>query len=126
MNKPRILIVDDNAMNVELVTFVLCDAGFDVESAGDADAAFARVDEAQPDLILMDIQLPGLNGLDVTRQLKSNPKTRSIVIVAFTAYAMKGDERKMLAAGCDGYLSKPIHVQSFAAEVRQLLEAGAA
>ncbi|MEO8806528.1 MAG: response regulator [Burkholderiaceae bacterium] len=125
MNSPRVMLVDDNAMNVELVSFVLGNEGFEVETASHADAALARITAAPPELILMDIQLPGMDGLELTRRLKADPKTRAIVIVAFTAYAMKGDEVKMRAAGCDAYLSKPIDVASFAATVRALLAAGA-
>jgi len=77
----------------------------------------------EPDLILMDIQMPGMDGLELTRLLKADARTRPIVIVAFTAYAMKGDEAKFRAAGCDGYLSKPIDVATFAEQVRAYLVA---
>ena len=122
MNAPRVLIVDDNAINVELVTFVLDAGGFEVASAADADRALARIRAAAPDLILMDIQMPGMDGLELTRRLKADPSTRHVVVVAFTAYAMKGDEARMRAAGCDGYLSKPIDVARFAAQVRACLD----
>jgi len=125
MNNPHVMLVDDNAMNIELVSFVLGNEGFEVETAINADAALARIAVAPPELILMDIQLPGMDGLELTRRLKADPKTRSIVIVAFTAYAMKGDEVKMRAAGCDAYLSKPIDVATFGATVRAMLAAGA-
>jgi two-component system, cell cycle response regulator DivK len=121
---PHVLIVDDNTMNVELVSFVLESAGMHVETASSASLALGCISASVPDLILMDIQMPGMDGLALTRLLKADPATRSIVIVAFTAYAMKGDEAKMRNAGCDGYLSKPIDVARFAATVRALLAAG--
>ena len=119
------MVVDDHALNVELVRFILDAEGFAVELAGDAEQALARLPAFAPDLILMDIQLPGIDGLALTQQLKADPATRHIVIVAFTAYAMKGDQARMLAAGCDGYLSKPIEVDTFAAQVRSFLPAAA-
>src|SRR4029434_1033234 len=82
--------------------------GYGVGSAGDAEDAVALLRTARPKVILMDLQLPGMDGLQLTRQLKADPSTRSIGVIALTAYAMKGDEEKALAAGCDGYLSKPI------------------
>ncbi len=125
MNSPRVLIVDDNAMNVELVTFVLEADAFIVESAANGDQARARIAAFRPELILMDIQMPGTDGLTLTRELKADPATRHIVIVAFTAYAMKGDEAKTRAAGCDGYIAKPIEVATFASKVRLYLAAAA-
>jgi CheY-like chemotaxis protein len=122
MTRGRVLVVDDNAMNVELVTYVLTDGGFEVASAHDAGKALMSISFAPPDVILMDIQMPGMNGVDLTRQLKADPATRHIPIVAFTAYAMKGDEAKLRAAGCDGYLSKPIDVANFATKVAAFLE----
>jgi two-component system, cell cycle response regulator DivK len=118
---PRVLVVDDHRLNIELVSFVLAADGFEVDAATDAGQALHCIAAACPDLILMDIQMPGMDGLELTRRLKADPATGGIVVVAFTAYAMKGDEARMLAAGCDGYLSKPIEVGSFAARVRALL-----
>ena len=117
----RVMVVDDHALNVELVRFILDAEGFAVALAGDAQQALALLPGFAPDLILMDIQLPGIDGLVLTQQLKADPATCHIVIVAFTAYAMKGDEARMLAAGCDGYISKPIEVATFAAQVRRFL-----
>ena len=122
MKTPRILIVDDNAMNVDLVSFLLSADSMQVESAADAQQASARIAAQPPDLILMDIQMPGVDGLELTRRLKADPATRRIVIVALTAYAMKGDEARMLAAGCDGYIAKPVEVASFTRQVRAFLE----
>ncbi|HSI51589.1 MAG TPA: response regulator [Ideonella sp.] len=120
----RILIVDDNAMNVELTSYVLSADGLEVDSAEDGLAALDRVQANPPDLILLDIQMPGLDGLTLAHRLKSDPATRHIVLVAFTAYAMKGDDARMRAAGCDGYLSKPIDVTKLAAQVREMLPPG--
>ena len=118
---PRVLVVDDNALNIELVMFVLDDDGFAVAAATDAADALRQIPMFRPELILMDIQMPGVDGLELTRRLKADPVTRHIVIVAFTAYAMKGDEAKLRAGGCDGYLSKPIDVASFATTVRNFI-----
>ena len=121
MTAHRVLVVDDNEMNVELAKFVLETDGFAVESAVDAIEALERIPEFLPDLILMDIQMPGMDGLELTRQLKADPARKGILIVAFTAYAMRGDEARMRAAGCDGHLSKPIDAPTFAARVRSFL-----
>ena len=112
MRSRSILIVDDNEMNLKLVCVVLKMEGYDVRTAADAEQALAVLETWQPRLILMDLQLPGMDGLELTRQLKANPATRHIRILAITAYAMKGDEQKALEAGCDGYISKPIDTRS--------------
>ena len=125
MSTPRVLIVDDNAMNVTVAQVVLSADGIDIESAADADEAVQKINHFRPDLILMDIQLPGVDGLELTRRLKAAPATQHIVIVAFTAFAMRGDAEKMRAAGCDSYLSKPIDVNKFAAQIRSLLRSPA-
>ena len=120
----RILVVDDNTMNVELVNAVLMADGLQLESAINAAEALEKVASFKPTLILMDIQLPGMNGLELTRRLKADPLTRGICIVAFTALAMKGDETRLLAGGCDGYLSKPFDISTLAATVRAYASAG--
>lgn len=125
MSATRVLIVDDNAMNIAIAQAVLLEERFDVETAADGVEAMRKVASFRPDLILMDIQMPGKDGLEVTRELKADAATRHICIVAFTAFAMRGDEAKMLAAGCDGYLSKPIDVSTFGAQVRRCLQAPA-
>ncbi len=124
MTNPRVLIIDDNDANVELATFVLEDAAFIVSAVTDAADAPAAVASFQPDLILMDIQLWGGDGLQLTQALKSDAATSGIVIVAFTACAMKGDEARLRAAGCDAYIAKPIDVTSFARQVGAALGAG--
>jgi two-component system, cell cycle response regulator DivK len=108
-----ILIVDDNPLNVKLIRVLLRSEGYDVRTCGDAEAALATLKEFRPRAILMDIQLPGIDGLELTRRLKADPATRDILIIALTAYAMKGDEEKARAAGCDGYLTKPIDTAVF-------------
>ena len=105
MNPPRVLIVDDEPTNILLAGFVLEADGFIVASAADAQQALAAIATCRPDLVLMDIQMPGTDGLTLTRRLKLDPATRQITVVAFTAYAMKGDEVRMRAAGCDGYIA---------------------
>ena len=118
MDKAHILVIDDNDMNVELVEFVLRSAGFEVQAARSAEDGFACIARQRPDLILMDIQMPVLDGLEMTRRLKADPATHDIRVVALTAYAMKGDEQRMKDAGCDGYLAKPVNVRTLADQVK--------
>jgi CheY-like chemotaxis protein len=108
MANETVLIVDDNAANLKLARVVLAGEGYDVYTANDAEEAAHAIASYKPRLILMDIQLPGMDGLELTRRLKANPEHSDIVIVALTAYAMKGDEEKAKVAGCDGYVTKPI------------------
>lgn len=112
MTGEPILVVDDNPINLKLMHVLLETEGYDVRTAGDAKEALVTLQTFRPRLILMDIQLPGLDGLGLTRQLKAAPATRDIVILAFTSYAMKGDEEKALSAGCDGYVTKPIDTRT--------------
>jgi CheY-like chemotaxis protein len=119
----EVLVVDDNAMNIELVQFILEAAGHRVRCAADAAQARAAITAQRPDAILMDIQLPGMDGLALTHALKADAATRQIVVIAFTAYAMKGDEARLRAEGCDGYLAKPIEVALFAAQVEAIVVA---
>lgn len=123
MGSMRVLVVDDNELTVALVTFVLEADGIEVESAEDAADAWPRIRAFRPDVILLDIQLPRVSGLALTRRIKANPEIRAIPVVALTAYAMKGDEFRMRAAGCDGYISKPIEVNTLAARVRSYRDA---
>ena len=108
----------DKLATVDLPKFVLDAAASVVESTSDANNAILQVSAFRPDLILMDIQMPGIDGLELTARLKADPSMRHIAVVAFTAFAMKGDEARMRAAGCDGYIGKPFDVASFAATVR--------
>jgi CheY-like chemotaxis protein len=116
-----ILVVDDNPVNLRLLRMLLRAEGYDVHTAVDAEDALEKLAKSTPRLILMDIQLPGMDGLDLARRLKADPATRSATIVAVTAYAMKGDERKMLDAGCDGYIAKPLDTRSLPAVIASYL-----
>ncbi len=120
----KILVVEDNPANMKLAALLLEHAGHEVLRAGNADAGIAIARESGVDMVLMDIQLPGMDGLQATRLLKSDPTTRRIKIIALTAFAMKGDEERIRAAGCDGYIPKPIEYKSFLAEVARQLSEG--
>jgi two-component system, cell cycle response regulator DivK len=116
-----ILIVDDNAQNLKLARVVLSGEGYDVRTAADAEDALRQLASYAPRLILMDLQLPGMDGLELTRRLKADPARRGLIIVALTAYAMKGDEEKARAAGCDGYITKPIDTEALPRVVAEQL-----
>ena len=118
-----ILIVDDNPINLKLARVTLRDQGYNVHAATDAEEALALLERIHPRLILMDIQLPGMDGLELTRHLKADAATRDIVVVALTAYAMKGDEERAHAAGCDGYVAKPINTRTLPGLVCRFLAA---
>ena len=113
----RILIVEDNPDNMFLTVILLESAGYTVLRATDAEAGLTLARAELPDLILMDIQLPGMDGLEATMQLKSDVATRAIPVLALTALAMKGDEERIRAAGCNGYIAKPMGSQEFLATV---------
>jgi two-component system, cell cycle response regulator DivK len=113
----RVLVVEDNAANMKLAVFLLESAGHSVLGAADAEVGMALAHSERPDLILMDIQLPGMDGLDATVLLKSHDATRAIPVIALTALAMKGDEERIRAAGCDGYIAKPMRYQEFLATI---------
>src|SRR5687768_3857893 len=122
-----ILIVEDNATNMKLSTFLLESADYTVVAATNAETGLTLAREQHPDLILMDIQLPGMDGLQATALLKADDATSDIPIIALTALAMKGDEERILAAGCDGYVAKPLDYKDFLATISaQLLKAPAA
>jgi CheY-like chemotaxis protein len=117
-----ILVVDDNPANLKLVRVVLAMEGYEVRTAMNAEEALAVLGTFRPRLILMDIQLPGMDGLELTRRLKADPAAHGEpVILALTAYAMKGDEERVLGAGCDGYISKPIDTRTLPAVVARHL-----
>jgi CheY-like chemotaxis protein len=118
----RILIVDDNPINLKLAADVLEAAGFAIDRAVDAEQAQSLLADSMPDLILMDVALPGMDGLSLTRKLKADAKFEHVPIVALTASAMKGDDRKALAAGCTGYITKPIDTRKLAQQVQALLD----
>jgi two-component system cell cycle response regulator DivK len=117
----RVLIVEDNAINMSLSTFLVESAGYAVIGAADAEAGIKMAREQLPDLILMDIQLPGMDGLEAIGVLKKDPSTRGIPIIALTALAMKGDEARIRASGCDGYIAKPMRYQQFLAVIASVL-----
>jgi CheY-like chemotaxis protein len=119
--KKRILVVDDNPRNLKLAFDVLQDAGYEVVEAVNAEEAQSMIDHNLPDLILMDIALPGMDGLTLTRKIKANERTKHIRIIALTAFAMKGDDQKALAAGCDGYITKPIDIHQLPVQVADIL-----
>jgi CheY-like chemotaxis protein len=116
-----ILVVDDNPTNLVLVRFILEPRGYAVATATGAGEALAAIAAARPRLILMDLQMPDVSGFDLTRQLKADPATRDIVIVALTAYAMSGDEQRAREAGCDDYLTKPIDKERLRQVVADIL-----
>ena len=119
---PTILIVEDNPTNMKLSMFVLESADYTVITATDAAIGLTLAREKSPDLILMDIQLPGMDGLEATALLKADAATRAIPVVALTALAMKGDEERIRAAGCDGYIAKPLDYKELLATVKTSLE----
>jgi two-component system cell cycle response regulator DivK len=121
MSQNSILVVDDNPANAALVSFLLKKKGYEVRTAADAVEALAMVRDYAPRLIMMDIQLPGMDGLELTKRLKADPATRQTIIIALTAYAMKGDEERARQAGCDGYVSKPIDTRTLPALVAEYL-----
>ncbi len=124
MSNGNILIVDDNPANMRLVSFLLSSKGYDVATAMSAGEAIDAIRDRVPALILMDIQLPGTDGLTLTRTLRADPKTADVVIVAVTAYAMKGDEEKAFEAGCDAYVTKPIDTRALPGRIAEYLANG--
>ena len=117
MNEKKILLVEDNEVNRRLAGFLLRSQGYVVREATSGAAAFEMVESERPDLIVMDIQLPEMDGLEITRRLKQQPGTADIPVIAVTSFAMKGDREKALAAGCAGYVTKPIDKTTFIKEV---------
>lgn len=112
MSAQVVLIVDDNPTNLKLLAYLLQAKGYDVLTAADAESALDVVREVMPAVILMDLQLPGMDGLELTRHLKESVSTRHIAVIAVTAYAMTGDEQRARAAGCDDYMAKPIDTRA--------------
>lgn len=115
----RVLIVDDNPQNLKLARVLLSGRGFELETAVDAEEALRTVETFRPHVILMDLQLPRMDGLELTRTLKADPRWQDVIIIALTAYAMKGDREKAFEAGCDEYVTKPIDTDA----LPQLVEA---
>lgn len=121
-----ILVVDDNPTNLKLASALLRAEGHTVVPAADAEQAEALLAEQVPDLILMDIALPGMDGLELTRRLKADARLRHVPVIALTAFAMKGDDNRAREAGCDGYITKPIDTRAMPSLVRQVLQQAAA
>ena len=121
MNK-RILLIEDNEQNCYLATFLLSARGWEVVHAEDGPSGIALAGQSDPALILLDIQLPGMDGYAVARALRLEPRLKNIPIIAVTSYAMAGDRERCLAAGCNGYIEKPIDPETFAADVEQFIQ----
>ena len=117
----RILIVEDNDLNLKLFRDLLAANGFETVETREGLEAIALTRSMMPNLILMDIQLPEISGLDITRKIKADQSLRHIPVIAVTAFAMKDDEEKILQAGCEAYLSKPIAIDQFLATIRRFL-----
>jgi two-component system cell cycle response regulator DivK len=117
----KVLVVEDNPANMTLAKFLLESAGHSVLCAIDAEVGLTLARDEQPNLILMDIQLPGMDGLEATAILKRDDTTRAIPVIALTALAMKGDEERIRAAGCDGYVAKPLAYREFLATISTML-----
>ena len=122
MDEKKILLVEDNEVNRRLAGFLLRSQGYQVIEATTAQVAFDMIPNNRPDLIVMDIQLPGMDGLEATTKLKAEPATANIPVIAVTSYAMAGDRDKALAAGCSGYVTKPIDKTIFLAEISRHLK----
>lgn len=120
----KILIVEDNPANMRLIRMVLRNKGYSLLEATDGEEALAVAMEEPPDLIVMDIQLPKMDGLEVTRRLRQVPRFRQVPIIALTASSMEGDRDKIIAAGCDEYISKPVDTRRFPLLVAKMLQGG--
>ncbi len=123
MSEPTVLIIEDNPLNVELASDLLTAAGFVIRTTNTAEEGVRVAREWRPDLVLMDINLPGMDGLSAARVLRADPATSQLTIVGLTAHAMKGDEGIALGAGFDGYLTKPINTRTFVATISELIGA---
>lgn len=121
MDNKRILVVEDTEDNLQILRDLFGHAGYELIEARDGEAGVRAAQQHQPDLILMDIQLPVLDGFDATRQIKSNPVTATIPIIAVTSFALSGDEARAREAGCDGYIAKPCSPRLLLSEVRRFI-----
>ena len=124
MGAPRVLIVDDHPINLELISLLLSAEGFDVVEAVDAEQALDLIEGDPPDLFVLDVQLPGMSGLDLLRLLRAQPETENCCAVIVTSYAMESDRAVATEAGCDSYFTKPIDTRTFGPEVRKVYEQG--
>ena len=122
--KKNVVIVEDNDLNLKLFRDLLQQNGYGVEDTKDGRQALALIQQAKPDLVIMDIQLHGVSGFDLIRQIKADPELKVIPVIAVTAFAMKDDKARILASGCEAYVSKPIAIQDFLQTVSQFLRQG--
>jgi CheY-like chemotaxis protein len=122
MSDKVILIIEDNPSNLKLARICLENFGYIVMTASAAEEGLVILRETHPDMILMDLQLPQMDGLQLASMLKQNPQTQDIIIIALTAYAMQGDEMRALSSGCDGYITKPFDTRELAATVQSFFE----
>jgi two-component system cell cycle response regulator DivK len=120
----KILIIDDSPTNMKLVSFFMIQAEYDILEANNAACGIALAREKQPDMILLDIQLPGMDGMTAARLLKNDPLTRHVPVIAMTAFAMPGDQERFIAAGCDAYIAKPIRYKKLLKMVDSFLKNG--
>lgn len=118
----QILVVEDNQANMYLIDFILTHAGHQVLKADTGEKAVELALQEKPDLVLMDIQLPGIDGLEATRRIRKSENGQSMTIVALTSYAMTGDKERSLAAGCNGYMEKPINPETFLHDIKEYLQ----
>ena len=121
MKSKTILVVEDNELNMKLVRSLLMIGNYEILEAPDAETGMHLMKKHQPDLVLMDVQLPGINGLRATRIIKKDPAIKDIPVVALTSYAMQGDEEKAAEAGCTGYITKPIDTKAFLEIINQYI-----
>lgn len=124
MTGELVLVIEDNALNLKLVRDVLQYAGYDVVEAHSGEEGVQLANERTPDLVLMDLQLPGIDGAEALRQLRQSEPARSVPVIAVTAFAMKNDQERASLAGFDGYLAKPINVRAFPSQIRAFLADG--
>ncbi|MDR3491986.1 MAG: response regulator [Gammaproteobacteria bacterium] len=122
MAEISVLVVEDNPINLKLAEVVLSKQGYNVKTASDADEASEVLKRFHPVVILMDLQLPGMDGLELTKILKKDTATKDISIIALTAHAMRGDEERAIEAGCDGYITKPYDTHTLSALIKEILE----
>jgi two-component system cell cycle response regulator DivK len=119
----RILVIEDQEDNRQIVRDLMTASGYELIEATTGEEGIAAAARERPDLILMDIQLPGIDGYEVTRRIKANPQLKTIPIIAVTSYALSGDDKKAFAAGCDGYVTKPYSPRLLLAKIREYLPA---
>jgi CheY-like chemotaxis protein len=124
MKRKTVLVIEDNEMNMKLVRVLLQKGQYDILEAVDAESGIPLARVHKPDLILMDVHLPGMDGLSATRIIKEDPALKQIRVIALTSYAMEGDEKKAIEAGCDEYITKPIDTRTFLDTIRKFIDGG--